>query len=97
MKEIVTAHTDVKNLHKTKQPPELQIHAAATLVSAGDPFATNPADRQDKAGEVCQFAVSIPPQFVGRLNNAHLEQAFFNLRMHITQKLRDHGVMKAGE
>lgn len=93
MSEIVPA----KSLHRAKAPPELHIHAAATLVVHGDPLNTNPEMRQDKTGEIAQFAVIVQPQFVGRLKRHNLDEAFENLKKSILEKLRAHGVMANGE
>ena len=94
---IETVSTSVGNIHKTKSPPELVLHCAATLVSAGDPFSKNPADRQDKAGEICQFCVNVPAKFVGRLHRFNIDEAFMKMKEATLEKLRAHGVMAAGE
>jgi len=88
---------EAKSLHRAKAPPELQFHVAATLVSHGDPTSINPDDRQDKAGELAQFAVTVPAQFMGRLKRHHVDNAFLNLKESILAKLREHGVMAGGE
>lgn len=93
MSDIVKA----SSLHKSKAPPELHLHAAATLVVHGDPFNANPDLRQDKTGEIAQFAVIVQPQFVGRLKRTNIDEAFDNLKKSIVDKLRKHGVMAAGE
>lgn len=89
--------TSVKNIYKTKQAPELLIHAAATLVMAGDPFALNPEQRRDKAGEIGQFLVQVDPRFVGKMKRHHVDMAFQSLKEKILEVLRKHGVMAGGE
>lgn len=89
--------TTPSHLNKAAQVPELQLHASATLVVPGDPFGLTPEQRQDKAGEVAQFAVVVPPQFMGRLRRAHVEEAFRNMQESIIERLRKHGVMTNGE
>lgn len=97
MKKIETINTPISSLQRSKSPPELQFHAAATLIAPGDPFSTNPSDRQDKAGEIAQFCVPVPPKFVGRLKRSDVEQAFTALKEKILERLRAHGVMAHGE
>jgi hypothetical protein len=82
---------------RKKRPPELQIHAAATLIMHGDPFALNEMERKDLAGEVAQFCVPIEAKWVGNLKKKHLDQAFESLKVNVYLKLREHGVMAAGE
>lgn len=94
---IKTEATSVGNIHKQKSPPELVLHCAASLVTAGDLTAKNPADRQDKAGEICQFCVQVPAKFVGRLHKINIDEAFDKMKEATLAKLRQHGVMKAGE
>lgn len=97
MKKIETINTPVSALQRSKVAPELQFHVAATLIAAGDPFSTNPSDRQDKAGEIAQFCVPIPSKFVGRLKRSDVEKAFEAMREKILERLRAHGVMAHGE
>lgn len=97
MKKIETINTPISALQRSKSPPELQFHAAATLIAPGDPFSTNPNDRQDKAGEVAQFCVPVPAKFVGRLKRIHVDKAFEALKEKMLERLRAHGVMANGE
>lgn len=92
-----TDHVSVGQIDKRKSQPELQIHAAATLVAPGDPFAINPEERKDKAGEIGQFVVVVDSKFMGRLRAYHIDNAFQALKENLMQKLRAHGVMAAGE
>lgn len=98
-KSDTTIHTAVNEMNKrrSKRPPELQIHASATLVMAGDPFALNDMERKDLAGEIAQFCVPIDSKWVGNLRRRHIDEAFENLKMHVYMKLKEHGVMAAGE
>jgi len=89
--------TDEMNKRRSKRPPELQIHASATLIMAGDPFALDEIERKDLKGEIAQFCVPIESKWVGQLKRHHIEQAFVSLRSSIYQKLREAGVMAAGE
>jgi len=84
-------------LQKSKEAPELQIHAAATLIIAGDPFALDLSKRQDQSGEIAQFCVPIESKFVGKLKRHHIDEAFLKLKESILLKLRQHGVMESGE
>lgn len=84
-------------METSQKAPELQIHAAATLVMAGDPFSLDPKDRADKTGEIAQFVVPIEPQHVGKLRKHHIDKVFENLKLSIMDKLRKHGVMEQGQ
>ena len=97
--ENFTINTAVKELDKRrkKRPPELQIHASATLVAAGDPFSLTETERKDLAGEIGQFCVPIASEWVGRLKRHHIDMAFESLKKSIYIKLKEHGVMAAGE
>ena len=64
---------------RTKNPPAIQFHAAATLVQPGDPFSSDPEKRQDLAGEIAQFCIDIDPKWVGNLKGSQVEQIFKNL------------------
>lgn len=97
MKTTLDVVTKELTKRRSKEPPELQLHASATLVAPGDPFALNEIDRKDLAGEIGQFCVPIEPKWVGRLKRHHIDMAFESLKKSIYQKLRDHGVMAAGE
>lgn len=94
-----TVHMAVKEMDKRRKNkvPELQLHASATLVMAGDPFALNQEERKDLAGEIGQFCVPIESKWVGRLKKFHIDQAFESLKLSLYQKLKEHGVMAAGE
>ena len=96
---LTTVHNATKemNRRRTKRPPELQIHAAATLVAAGDPFALSEDERNDLAGEIAQFCVPIESKWVGRIKRHHIDMAFDNLKENVIRKLRQHGVMASGE
>jgi hypothetical protein len=97
MKTSVEIAVKEMDKRRKKQPPELQIHASATLIMAGDPFSLNEIDRKDLAGEIAQFCVPIESKWVGNLRRHHIDQAFESLKMSVYQKLKEHGVMKAGE
>lgn len=94
---LVTVDQPLSQISTTKVAPELQFHAAATLVVHGDPFSTDPKKRADKAGEIAQFCVPIPSKFVGRLKRSDVEQSFESLKNAMLEKLRAHGVMANGE
>ena len=98
-KNLTTVKDATKEMDKRRRqrPPELQIHASATLVAHGDPFAIDPTERQDLAGEVAQFCVPIESKWVGNLKRHHVEMAFDNLKENVMNKLRAHGVMAPGE
>lgn len=94
---LKTERTGIAGIAKQREAPELVIHTAASLVSAGDPFSLNPEERQDKAGEICQFCVQVPSKFVGKLKKHNIEEAFYNMMQATLKKLREHGVMGIGE
>lgn len=89
--------TNELNRRRSQRPPELQLHASATLVSHGDPLAITKEERLDLAGEVAQFCVPIESKWVGRLKRHHIDQAFVQLKESLLTKLRQAGVMAAGE
>ena len=95
--------TTIKEAHKemdrrrTKTPPELQIHASATLVMAGDPFAVDSEKRQDLAGEIAQFCVPSESKWVGNLKKSHIDNALEELKQSLIVRLREHGVLAPGE
>jgi len=97
MKTTIEVATKELNKRRSKEPPELQIHASATLVAPGDPFALNELDRKDMAGEIAQFCVPIESKWVGRLKRHHIDMAFESLKKSLYKKLREHGVMASGE
>ena len=97
MKTTVDMAVKEMDKRRKKEPPELQIHASATLVMAGDPFALNNMDKKDLSGEIGQFCVPIDSQWVGRLKRHHIDMAFETLKKSIYVKLKEHGVMAAGE
>lgn len=94
---ITTVDQPLGKIQQSKVAPELQFHAAATLIVHGDPFSKNPAERADKAGEIAQFCVPIPSKFVGSLKRHHVDMAFDALKKSMLEKLRAHGVMAQGE
>lgn len=85
------------NRRRGKIPPELQIHASATLVAHGDPLSIIKEERVDLAGEIAQFCIPIESKWVGRLKRHHIDMAFENLKKSVLKKLRSHGVMAGGE
>lgn len=94
---ITVVNEPLGKIDRIKQAPELQFHAAATLIVHGDPFSLDPTKRADRAGEIAQFCVPIPSKFVGRLKRHHIDEAFENLKLSILERLRSHGVMAQGE
>lgn len=98
-KNLTTIHEATKEMdrRRSKRPPELQIHASATLVAAGDPFAISATERQDLAGEIAQFCVPVDSKWVGNLRRHHVDMAFDSLKQSLLKKLREHGVMASGE
>jgi len=98
-KNFTTIHNASAELdrRRTKTPPELQIHASVTMVSHGDPFAIEKDKRQDLAGEIAQFCVPIESKWVGRLKRHHVRNAFNSLCEDTIKKMREHGVLAAGE
>jgi len=98
-KNLSTLHGATKemNRRRSKRPPELQVHASATLVSAGDPFSLNINDRQDLAGEIAQFCVPIESKWVGNIKRSHIDNVFEQLKESVMVKLREHGVLSSGE
>jgi len=82
---------------RSKRPPELQIHASATLVAHGDPFALDEIERKDLSGEVAQFCVTIESKWLGQLKKHHIEKAFAGLSKSVYIELKKHGVFSAGE
>lgn len=97
MKTTVELAVKEMDKRRKKEPPELQLHASATLIMAGDPFALDSIAKKDLSGEICQFCVPIDSKWVGRLKRHHIDMAFESLKKSIYQKLREHGVMAAGE
>ncbi len=95
--QTVMDATKEMNKRRSKRPPELQIHASATLVAHGDPFSLKEEERRDLAGEVAQFCVPIESKWVGRLKRHHVDQAFESLKDSVLSRLRQHGVLAAGE
>lgn len=95
--QTISAATKELDRRRSKRPPELQFHASATLISAGDPFAIDTEERQDLAGEIGQFCVPVESKWVGRIKRHHIDQVFESLKTEMLKKLREHGVLAAGE
>lgn len=82
---------------RRKVPPELQIHASATLVAHGDPLSIKQEERVDLAGEIAQFCVPIDSKWVGNLRRRDIDNVFEQLKQSLLTKLRENGVMAGGE
>lgn len=78
--------------------PELQFHAAATLIApALDPHSLKPEERNDREHELGQFCVRVDPKMVGNLRREAVRTAFEALYQRTLKRLREHGVLKQGE
>lgn len=84
------------NIRKQKKP-ELQFHAAASLVMPGDPYGLSKEERADKIDEIIQVAGRFPEHWTGNVRRAQVDQVFEELKEKIIVALRERGVMKAGE
>ena len=84
-------------IKRFKTPPEVQLHASATLVMFGDPLSIKEEERRDLTSEVAQFCVPFEAKWTGNIKMWMLDESFNKLKMSIYQKLREHGVMAAGE
>lgn len=93
----VAQATKEMDRRRTKAIPELQLHASATLVMHGDPFAITQEEKKDLAGEIAQFCVPIDSKWVGNLKRHHIDNAFEKLKESVMLRLREHGVLAGGE
>jgi len=86
-----------KTIYASKAPPELQIHASATLVKHGDPYGMSKDVRLDTTYECCQFVVPIESKFVGNLSSFHIRKSMDVLTEKIIESCRRHNLLKSGE
>lgn len=77
--------------------PEVQFHAAASLVMAGDKYSLIKEIRADRIDEVIQVAGRFPEQWTGNITKVQVNRVFEELKFKIINRLRERGVMKAGE
>ena len=77
--------------------PEVQFHAAVSLVKAGDKYSLIKEIRADKIDELIQVAGRFPEQWTGNITKVQIDRVFEEFKFKMITKLRERGVMKAGE